>query len=279
MIWQKILSGVFPGLLCLALLAAAAPVRAAQPDALRQEAVLYSMTDLGPVDLSPKRVTVEVFVTPQPELNAFHRLLPQAWQQVAAFYARMGILLDLAPGTAKPGSLSARKRLRVEALSHREWLKHTFQAFKVEPQFRPRFMLVCQDKYAFAHLNLSTIHIDFKHFQRDICSTKLGEAKNNPERLARLIIHELGHLLGLYHAHEFVNDPIPEFLPDGETANFMSHYLAEAGGLGFVDFQRRLIHSYLSGGQVFLQYERVDFDPLRYLELLKQHNNYQEPKS
>ncbi|MFW6112834.1 MAG: hypothetical protein ACOC8G_00800 [Thermodesulfobacteriota bacterium] len=279
MIWQKILSGLVSGLLCLALLAAAAPVGAADPDALRQEAVLYSMTDLGPVDQSPKRVTVEVFVTPQPELNAFHRLLPQAWQQVAAFYAQMGILLDMVPGTARPGSLSARKRLRLEALSHREWLKRTFQAFKVEPQFRPRFMLVCQDKYAFAHLNLSTIHIDFKHFQRDICSDKLGEAKNNPERLARLIIHELGHLFGLYHAHEFVNDPVPEFLPDGETANFMSHYLAEAGGLGFVDFQRRLIHSYLSGGQVFLQYEHVDFDPLRYLELLKQHNNYQEPES
>jgi len=278
-IWQKIFSGVLSGLLCLALLAVAAEVSSADPNSLRQEAALYSMSDLGPVDLSPKRVTVEVYVSPQPEINAFHRLLPQAWRQVAAFYAQMGIVLEMVPATAAPDSLSARKRLRLEALPHREWLKRTFQAFKVEPKFHPRFMLVCQDKYAFAHLNLSTIHIDFKHFQRDICSTRLGEAKKNPERLARLIIHELGHLFGLYHAHEFANDPIPEFLPDGETANFMSHYLAEAGELGFVEFQRRLVHSYLSGGQVFLQYEQVDFDPLRYLELLKKHNHYQEPKA
>lgn len=278
-IWQKILSGIFCGFLGLTLLVAAAPVRAAEPGSLPREAVLYSLADLGPVDLSPKRVTVEIYVSPQPELTPFHRLLPQAWRQVANFYAKMGLLLDMVPASATPGDLSARKHLRLEALSHREWLKRTFQAFRVEPQFRPRFMLVCQDKYAFAHLNLSTIHIDFRHFQRDICSTKPGEAKNNPERLGRLIIHELGHLFGLYHAHEFANDPIPEFLPDGQTANFMSHYLGEEGGLGFVEFQRRLVHSYLSGGKVFRQYQHVDFDPLRYLELLKRHNNYQEPKA
>jgi hypothetical protein len=270
---------MFLGLWCLALLATAGPVRSADPGPVLKEAALFSLSDMGPVDMSPKRVTVEVYVSPQPELNSFHRLLPQAWQHVASFYARMGILLDMVPGTATPGNLSARKRLRLEALSHKEWLNRTFKAFQVEPKFRPRFILVCQDKYAFAHLNLSTIHIDFKHCQRDICSNRLGEAKKNPERLARLIIHELGHLFGLYHAHEFDNDPIPEFMPDGKTANFMSHYLGEAGGLGFVEFQRRLVHSYLSGGQVFLQYERVDFDPLRYLELIKQYNNYQEPKS
>ena len=102
---------------------------------------------------------------------------------------------------------------------------------------------------------------------------------NNPERLAHVIIHELGHLFGLYHAHEFINDPITEYLPDGKTPNFMSHYLGQPGQLGFVEFQRRLVHSYLGGEKVFKQYHQVDFDPLRYLELLKRHNNYQEPKS
>jgi hypothetical protein len=38
------------------------------------------------------------------------------------------------------------------------------------------------------------------------------------------------------------------------------------------------VHSYLSGGKVFQQYRYVNFDPLRYLELVKLHNNYQEPK-
>jgi hypothetical protein len=277
-IWQKKFSGVFWALLYTAILATAALAGSADPRSLPGEADLFSLSDLGPVDLSPKRVTVEVYVSPQPELYPFQRLLPQAWEQVANFYARMGIILKMVPGTETPGSLSAKKHLRLEALSHKEWLNRTFQAFQVAPQFRPRFMLVCQDKYAFAHLNLSTIHIDFRHFQRDICRTGLGEAQKNPERLAHLIIHELGHLFGLYHAHEFANDPIPEFLPDGQTANFMSHYLAEEGGLGFVEFQRRLVHSYLSGGKVFRQYRHVDFDPLRYLELVKRHNSYQEPE-
>lgn len=279
MIRQKILSGIFRGLLCLALVAAAVPGRAAGPDSLPQEAVLFSLSDLGPVDLTPKRVTVEVYGSSQPELYAFHRLLPQAWQQVANFYARMGLALEMVSGTATPGELSPRKRLRLEALSYKEWLNRTFKAFQVEPEFQPRFLVVCLNKYAFAHLNLSTIHIDFKHFQKDICRTKLGEAQKNPQRLAHLIIHELGHLFGLYHAHEFANDPIPEFLPDGETPNFMSHYLAEEGELGLVELQRLLVHSYLSGGRVFRQYQQVDFDPLRYLELIKRHNNFQEPES
>lgn len=265
--------------LLLVILMMTAPVSSADPLPLPREADLFSFSDLGPVNLSSKRVIIEVYASPHPELNPFHRLLPQAWQRVCNFYAQMGILLEMVPGSASSGSLSPTKRLRLEALTHTEWLDRTFKAFQVAPPFRPRFMLVCQDKYAFAHLNLSTIHIDFKHFQRDICSTRLGEAKINPERLAHLIIHELGHLFGLYHAHEFVNDPILEYMPDGKTPNFMSHYLAQPGELGFVKFQRLLVHSYLSGGKVFRQYRQVDFDPLQYLELLKRHNNYQEPKS
>ena len=277
--WQKKFFRLCPVLLWLVILTIAAPAGAADPPSLPREADLFSLSALGSVDLSPKRVTVEVYVSPHPELTPFHRLLPQAWERVANFYAQMGILLEMVSGSASPDSLSPTKRLRLEALTHKEWLNRTFTAFQVAPPFRPRFMLVCQDKYAFAHLNLSTIHIDFKHFQRDICSNRLGEAQKNPERLAHLIIHELGHLFGLYHAHEFVNDPIPEFLPDDKTPNFMSHYLAQSGELGFVEFQKLLVHSYLGGGQVFRQYRHVDFDPLRYLELLKQHNNYQEPKS
>jgi len=277
--WQKNFLKLCPVLLLWVILTSAAPTGAADPPPLLREADLFSLSALGPVDLSAKRVTVEIYVSPAEELTPFHRLLPQAWQRVANFYVQMGILLEMVSGAATPENLAPTKRLRLEALTHREWLNRTFTAFQVAPLYRTRFMLVCQDKYAFSHLNLSTIHIDFKHFQKDICSTRLGEAHKNPERLAHLIIHELGHLFGLYHAHEFVNDPIAEFLPDGKTPNFMSHYLAESGELGFVEFQKRLVHSYLSGGQVYRQYRHVDFDPVRYLELLKQYNNYQEPKS
>ena len=59
--------------------------------------------------------------------------------------------------------------------------------------------------------------------------------------------------------------------------NFMSHDIAFKNSLGFVDFQKRMIHSYLSGGKVFRQYRQVDFDALKYLELVKRYNGFQEP--
>jgi hypothetical protein len=275
---EKNLFRSFWFLLFLAIFVVGAPVEAAEllPS---QEAALFSHADLGPVDTSPKRVTVEVYVSPHPELNSFHRLVPQAWPGVYTFYARMGVLLEMVPGLPEPGTLEPRKRLRFEALNHKEWMSRTCKAFQVAPLFRSRFMAFCQNKYAFAHPHLSTIQLDFDRFQNDILSDRPGETKTNPERLTNLIIHELGHLFGLYHAHEFVNDPVQDFLPDGETPNFMSHFLTEPRGLGFVEFQKRQVHSYLSGGKVFQQFRQVDFDPLRYLELVKLHNNYQEPKS
>jgi len=266
-------------LIFLTLLATGTPVVAEKLPSLQQEAALFSLADLGPVDLSIKRAAVEVYVSPHPELYSFHRLLPQVWPQVQNFYARMGVILKMSQGQPKPGPLTPGKHLRLEALTHKEWLARTFKAFQVAPPFRLRFLAVCQDKYAFAHLHLAIIHLDYKRFQENVCSEEPGQAGNNLERLANLIIHELGHLFGLYHAHEFVNDPISDILPDGKTPNFMSHYLTHPGGLDFTDFQKRLVHSFLSGGKVYQQYRQVDFDPLRYLELIKLHNNYQEPSA
>jgi hypothetical protein len=277
--WKKFFASFGLGLLVTAMLLVGGRLGSAEPLTYAQEAALFSLDDLGQVDMSPKRVVVEIHASPTPELNSFHRLLPQAWVGVRNFYARMGVLVDMVPGDQEPGNLEVGKRLRFEALTHKEWLAATFKAFQVAPPFRLRFLAVCQDKYAFAHLNLSTIHLDYRRFRDDICGAEPKEAKYSPERLANLIIHELGHLFGLYHAHEFTNDPVAEFLSDGKTPNFMSHYLVKPGGMGFVDFQKRLVHSYLSRGKVFQQYQQVDFDPLRYLELLKLHNRYQEPLS
>jgi hypothetical protein len=52
--------------------------------------------------------------------------------------------------------------------------------------------------------------------------------------------------------------------------------LTHEGGLGFVPLQKQLIHSYLGKGKIYQQYKQVEFDPVRYLELLKQHNGYTE---
>ena len=276
---QKNSFPVVLGVLAAIILLITSSLAAAEGLSPAQEAALFSLEDLGSVDVSPKRVVVEVYAFESPALASFHRLLPQAWEGVRHFYAHLGVLLEMVPGRPTPGNLEPGKRLRLEALPHKEWLNRTFAAFQVAPPYQPRFMTVCRDKYAFAHLHLSTIHLDYRRFQDEICGRQPEESGRRPEMLAHLIIHELGHLFGLYHAHEFVNDPIPEYLSDRRTPNFMSQHLVEPGGLGFVDFQKRLVHSYLGRGKVFRQYQAVDFDPLRYLELVKRHNRYREPSS
>ena len=174
----------------------------------REEAALFSLGDLGPVDLSPKTVTVEVYVAPEAELADCRRMLAQVWEQVAQFYARMGVNLVEAPGQAQPGALAPAKRLRIELLPDRQWLNRSFKAFDVAPPFQLRFLQVCLDKCAFAHLQLSTIHVSFKRFKKAEFSTDPKDAGLNRHWLANLLIHELGHLLGLYHSFEFTNDPV-----------------------------------------------------------------------
>jgi hypothetical protein len=244
-----------------------------------KEADLFSLVDLGPVDLATKTVLVEIFISPEPEMDACRRMMPLVWTKVQAFYARLGVNLVQQDSGPEPGPLAPAQRLRVEMLTHKQWLARSFKAFEVAPPFRLRFLQVCRDKCAFAHLPLSVVHVSFKRFQEAESSPKSRDEQANRDWLANLLIHEMGHLLGLYHAHEFVNDPIPDYLPDGKTPNFMSHEIAFKRDLGALDFQKRLIHSYLAKGKVYQQYAQVDFDPLRYLELIKKYNGYWEPKT
>ena len=242
----------------------------------REEAALFSLGDLGPVDLSPKTVTVEVYVAPEAELADCRRMLALVWEQVAQFYARMGVNLIQAPGQAQPGALAPAKRLRIELLPDRQWLQRSFKAFDVAPPFQLRFLQVCLDKCAFAHLQLSTIHVSFKRFKKAEFSSDPKDAALNRHWLANLLIHELGHLLGLYHSFEFTDDPVALEAGATKTPNFMSFDIAFKSTLGFVDFQKRFIHSYLGRGRVFQQYRQVNFDALSYLEMVKRYNGYKE---
>jgi hypothetical protein len=242
-----------------------------------EEAALYDLRRLGPVDLSPKTLTVEVYVAPLEELQPFRRAFPQVWEKVQAFYRRLGVELVHLPAGARPGPVAPAERLRLEVLPYQEWLHRTYEAFQVAPPFRPSFLAVCRNKYAFAHLPLSVIHFSFRRFHDQVLRPEADSAGQQAHLLAHLLIHELGHLMGLYHTHEFVNDPVEDYLPDRITPNFMSHDLTYPGELGFVPWQRQVVHSYLSKGRVYEQYRRVDFDILRYLERVKEANGFQEP--
>jgi hypothetical protein len=270
-----LLSGAVTLLLVLAL--GSALEAAAGPLSPREEAALFSLADLGPVDLSVKTVTVEVYVSPSRELDDCRRMLAQVWVQVQAFYARLGVNLEYLPGKAEPGPLEPAKHLRLEFLADKEWLNKSYKAFNVAPPFRLRFLQVCLNKCAFAHLPLSVVHISFKRFKDAEFSTEPGQASLNQNWLANLLTHELGHLLGLYHYHEFTDDPVARAPRARGLPNFMGQKITLKPELGFTEVQRRLIHSYLGGGKVYQQYRQVDFDPLRYLELVKLRNNFHEP--
>ena len=153
-------------------------------------------------------MTVEVYVAPEPELADCRRMLALVWAQVQAqFYARMGVNLVQPRRRAQPGAPGPGQRLRIELLPDRQWLHRSFKAFDVAPPFQLRFLQVCLDKCAFAHLHLSTIHVSFKRFQKAEFSTDPKDAGLNRHWLANLLIHELGHLLGLYHSFEFATTP------------------------------------------------------------------------
>ena len=265
-------------LLILGLLLAPAAAAPARDLTVPEENTLFSLSDLGLVDMNTKQVEVEVYISPSPELNACRRMIALVQEQVQQFYTRLGVNLVFITAGPNPGPLAPARRLRVELLGDKEWLGKSFKAFDVAPPFQLRFLQVCRDKCAYAHLPLSTVHVSFKRFEQAQLSPKAKDEPLNRQWLANLLCHELGHLMGLYHASEFVNDPIPVRGPDG-TPNFMSQNIAFKKTMGFVEFQKLMIHSYLGEGKVYEQYQAVDFDPLRYLELVKRVNAYKEPLS
>ncbi len=259
-------------------LAAAVPAWSLQKTS-QEEAALFSYRDLGPVDLSPKKLEVEVYVSPSPELAACRRMISLVEDQVQQFFAGMGVNLVFCPAGSNPGPLAPAQRLRVELLSQREWLAASAKAFEVPPPLRLRFLQVCRDKCAFAHLALSVTQISFKRYEEAQSRADPKDESLNRNWLANLLCHELGHLMGLHHPEEFGNQLIPVRLPDKDrTPNFMSQKIAFQKAVGFVEFQRLLVHSYLGKGKVYQQYQYVNFDPLRYLELVKLYNGYREPR-
>jgi hypothetical protein len=119
--------------------------------------------------------------------------------------------------------------------------------------------------------------------RKEIKRNKKRPSDISIRRKAETITHELGHLFGLYHSNLFTNDPIPNYLV---AKNTIPNYMTQSEnhncsaefpiGSGFNDFQKRMVHSYLSRGKVYQQLEAVNFDFYNYCEYIKKANDYNE---
>ncbi len=100
--WKKFFLGSVVGLLFLILSVMGSRGRTAEPLTPDREAALVSLADLGPRDMRPKRATVEIYASPNPEMNSFHRLLQEAWPIVQAFTAAWGWNWKWSRGRPRP---------------------------------------------------------------------------------------------------------------------------------------------------------------------------------
>ena len=94
----------------------------------------------------------------------------------------MGVNLVYCPGEGRaPGPWRRPAACASNSWRDKEWLNKSYQAFNVAPPFRLRFLQVCRNKCAFAHLPLSVVHISFKRFKDAEFSTDPQEAPPEPE--------------------------------------------------------------------------------------------------
>ncbi|MBI4451575.1 hypothetical protein HY642_06390 [Candidatus Woesearchaeota archaeon] len=114
------------------------------------------------------------------------------------------------------------------------------------------------------------------------CNEFLGDTKEIKELddlvkriCANTIVHEIGHLAGLWHTHQFENDDVPEMV--GELPNFMSYKELSEGKYGFamLDSQKQQMQDFFKGGKSFRQLEKCGFDFGLYVEYMAAVEGYE----
>ena len=95
--------------------------------------------------------------------------------------------------------------------------------------------------------------------------------------LVSTINHELGHMFGLFHSDLFESDLFPTYNANGLPNCMFSALEAPDSkfitGCSFTDLQRRMMHSYLSKGNVYQAYQAVGFEGSDYMTATASVNN------
>ena len=111
--------------------------------------------------------------------------------------------------------------------------------------------------------------------------TNERESKENYNLLvkssANTVVHEIGHLFGLCHTHQYANDSLEEFTRDG-CPNIMSYQGVVEGKYGFAFEKEQIeqIQDYLNQGRTFLDMEEFGFNLQDYFEIRALENEFIE---
>lgn len=97
---------------------------------------------------------------------------------------------------------------------------------------------------------------------------------------SRTIVHEIGHLFGLWHTHQYINDPFEDFVRDG-MPNLMSYQEVGEGKYGFALDKGQVEHirDYLNGGRTFQEFRDSGFNLNEYFAKKAEENGWEEAEN
>jgi len=96
---------------------------------------------------------------------------------------------------------------------------------------------------------------------------------------AHLIAHELGHLFGLVHSFQYLDDDVENY--HGKIPNVMSYEKTNMDpeskfGFGATDSQKKIVRSFLAGREIYKLMDQAGWDFGEYCRLFEKKRGYKE---
>jgi len=242
-----------------------------------KERVLVSLEDITrDVRITSKRLVVEVCVSSSKKyLKYYQDNIQEILEIVKRFYQRMKVNLDIRiVNQVSYFKLKPAEYLAVEILPLDEWTERNCQLFGLKSKFQKDwFCLKAMAISGIAHLKESIALICVNPLY-ELCRIFMDKTTRNKLKAAN-IIHELGHLMGLFHSH-YLKSPVSD--QSNQVPNFMSSKefcLDKATeefpeGIAFDEYQVKLIHSYLEKGRVYQLLKSANFSMVEYIKMIKE---------
>lgn len=228
---------------------------------------LFDLRGLLNVDLSPKYIRVDVEGTEFALSNEKEAVL----KHIKDFYKEQDVYLDFhLVDLIDKKKLNPPTHIGLNFSYDSTFIKRPmWKGFARRPIIAHISAEVCLEYYTHAH---------FKEGEVTFRILKERIDKVNRQRIASISVHELGHIFGLFHSHTFSDDPIADYL-DEKVPNCMSYKWEVDShkyplGCGFVGWQKKMIHSYLSKGNVYEGWKLVNYNYPDYYSLVSHSSKY-----